>query len=57
MCRQRGNQLRYKAVVPKIQFEKEEKKESLVFRKFWGGHGDVDETASLLEYDTMSIDA
>jgi len=51
MCRQRWNQLRYKAVVPKIQSEN--RRRNTDYSTFYSN---VDEDANLWEYDTLSSD-
>jgi len=51
MCRQRGNQLRYKAVVPKIQSENRRGNTDYIT-----SYSDGDEDANLLEYNTLSSD-
>jgi len=51
MCRQRGNQLLYNAVVPKIQSENRRRNTDCVT-----SYSDVDEDANPSEYNTLSSD-
>jgi len=50
MWRQRGNQLRYNAVVPKIQSENRRRNTDYIT-----SYSDVDEDANLFEYNTSTF--